>query len=148
MSRVESPEKIKYTWEQYTHDMEFIHAAWQGYNFDHVVGIYRGSLGMAAHISNLFNIQMSIVGYQPRNGTDKIPYWILNKMSPRHTKKVLVVDDIYDTGKTMNEVINLVKGTEPVDTLGYVLFGSENIKEDIYFCNLHDGRWIEFPWER
>ena len=42
----ETDDKIYYSWEDYNKDM---HDA-ASLDFDHVVGIYRGSLGMAAHV--------------------------------------------------------------------------------------------------
>ena len=62
---------------------------------------------MAAHVSNVYDVPMSIVGMQTRDSDDKEPYWIHNLID-RKTKRVLVVDDIYDTGNTMCKVINFV----------------------------------------
>ena len=66
--------KHQYTWTDYEKDMKSI----DWLKFDHVVGIYRGSLPMAVHISNIRNVPMSIVGFQTRDGKDKNPYWIHN----------------------------------------------------------------------
>ena len=41
--------KVYYSWEDYNKDMRSI----DWLKFDHVVAIYRGSLGMGAHISNV-----------------------------------------------------------------------------------------------
>ena len=141
-----SEHELKYTWEEYDSNIKYSHVIYEAHEFDHVVGIYRGGLIMATHLSNVFEIPMSIVGYQTRNGIDKIPYWILNKMTEQ-TKKVLVVDDIYDSGYTMNRVINLVKGTEIVYVLGFALFGKEN-NDNVFFSQLHSDSWVVFPWER
>ena len=93
----------------------------------HVVSIYRGSLPMGVHLSNALGCPMSIVKYQSRDGEDNKAEWILNlihdeKLRPtaRFFPHLIVVDDIYDTGYTMDRVIEFVK---------------------LY-------RWIVFPWER
>ena len=67
-------EKTYYTWSDYAKDMR----ATDWIKCDHVVAVYRGSLGMACHISNMKDIPMSIVGFQTRDGDDKKPYWIHN----------------------------------------------------------------------
>ena len=66
--------KIYYSWEDYNKDMK----ATDWIEFDHVVGIYRGSLCMATHLSNVRNVPMSIVAFQTRDSEDKKPYWLHN----------------------------------------------------------------------
>ena len=145
--------KTYYSWDQYNKDM--LTTNWL--KVDHVIGIYRGSLTMASHISNVREVPMSIVGFQTRDGNDKEPYWIHNateveKLEPyAEGSTILVVDDIYDTGHTMNNVIDFIKRnrTRPSsmpNVLGYCLFGHEN-SNDIIYTNEHDGSWIVFPWE-
>ncbi len=147
-------EKIYYEWSDYVKDIK----ATDWIKCDHVIGIYRGSLGMASHISNVRNVPMSIIGFQTRDGDDKKPYWIHNVMTDKsfvNESTILIVDDIYDSGHTMNSVIDFVKSSSPMDSsrydtppnvLGYCLFGKTNAK-DIVYSNLHDGSWIVFPWE-
>jgi len=146
--------KVYYSWEDYNKDMK----ATDWITFDHVVGIYRGSLGMAAHLSNVRNVPMSIVGFQTRDGEDKKPYWIHNATTADTSwseldegQHILIVDDIYDTGHTMNNVQEFVKRerTKPSTmprVSGYCLFGKENAKNIVY-SQPHDGSWIVFPWE-
>jgi len=135
-------DKIYYDWIDYQHDMHEVGAL----EFDHVVGIYRGSVGMAAHVSNVFEVPMSIVGLQTRDGADKMPYPIYNILN-EDTKRILIVDDIYDTGFTMNKVIKLVKYWQPKsEVFGFCLFGKDN-DINVSCANIHDGSWIVFPWE-
>ena len=146
----EKDDKIYYSWKDYAQDMKEVKTL----EFDHVVGIYRGSLGMAAHISNVFNVPMSIVGFQTRDGKDKEPYMI--HKSEGVPTQLLVVDDIYDSGHTMNKVIKFLE-TAPlrfgmmsnyseVRIQGFCLFGKANDRNIIY-SQEHDGSWIVFPWE-
>jgi len=139
----ETDDKIYYSWEDYNKDM---HDA-ASLDFDHVVGIYRGSLGMATHVSNLYNVPMSIIGIQTRDGNDKIPYWIHNLID-EDTKRVLIVDDIYDTGYTMKKVINhcMLYSCWDCEVISYCLFGKKN-DEQVVYSQEHDGSWIVFPWE-
>ena len=146
-------DKVFYEWSDYAKDMRAV----DWINCDHVIAIYRGSLGMATHVSNLKDIPMSIVGFQTRDGKNKEPYWIHNatqkeSYGPYATGTTyLIVDDIYDTGHTMDKVIDFVtkSRTKPSPlpkVIGYCLFGKENAK-DIVYSQEHDGSWIVFPWE-
>ena len=116
---------------------------------------------MATHISNVRKVPMSIIGFQTRDGKDKQPYWIHNELKEDtrfytepyvEGQTILIVDDIYDTGYTMDNVIKFVKSQRtkpsPMPTVvGFCLFGKQNAK-DIYYANEHDGSWVSFPWER
>ena len=146
--------KTYYTWSDYAKDMR----ATDWIKCDHVVAVYRGSLGMASHVSNMKDIPMSIVGFQTRDVDDKKPYWIHNTteadtswLDDSDGKHILVVDDIYDTGRTMNKVQEFIKRERTKPSImprvsGYCLFGKENAKNIVY-SNEHDGSWIVFPWE-
>ena len=142
-------DKTYYDWIDYGYDMKQV----KDFEFDHVVGIYRGSLPMAVHISNVFDVPMSIVGFQTRDGEDKEPYMI--HKAEEAPKQVLVVDDIYDSGYTMKKVIESlshyrwISSTYPTAAYsiqGFCLFGKEN-KLNISYANEQDGSWIVFPWE-
>ena len=142
-------DKTYYDWIDYGYDMKQV----KDFEFDHVVGIYRGSLPMAVHISNVFEVPMSIVGFQTRDGKDDEPYMI--HKTGEAPKQVLVVDDIYDSGYTMKKVIEslshyrAISSTYPTTAYniqGFCLFGKEN-KLNVSYANEHDGSWIVFPWE-
>ena len=133
-------DKTYYDWIDYEHDMREV----KNLEFDHVVGIYRGSLPMAVHISNVFEVPMSIVGFQTRDGKDEQPY-IIHK-SGEAPQQVLVVDDIYDSGYTMKSVIQFLSHYSADRIQGFCLFGKEN-KLNVSYANEHDGSWIVFPWE-
>jgi len=137
--------KIHYDWHDYETDIRQV----KQLEFNHVVGIYRGSLPMAVHISNVFDVPMSIVGFQTRDAEDKEPYMIkavdhIYRGFPG--KKILIVDDIYDTGLTMKKVIRYLTPYSVDRILGFCLFGKKN-NFNVSYANEHDGSWIVFPWE-
>ena len=147
--------KLQYSWSDYDKDIKSI----EWLSFDHVIGIFRGSIGMAAHISNKHSVPMSIVGLQTRDADDKYPYWILNntkaEMVPNQEPETnLIVDDIYETCRTMSKCIDFVKScrTRPSNVpniLTYCLFGKDAPDgTNLVYSNKHEGHWIVFPWER
>tara|TARA_B100000073_G_scaffold272502_1_gene232232 strand:- start:374 stop:838 length:465 start_codon:yes stop_codon:yes gene_type:complete len=153
-----SKHKVHYDWSDYESDMNSI----DWLKFSHVIGIYRGSLPMATHISNVRDVPMSIIGFQTRDGSDKKPYWIYNAMDWndfKEQKTILIVDDIYDTGNTINKVKELIENSSPYNCskfdvqpnlLTYCLFGKDAPDgTNLVYSNLHqEGDWVEFPWER
>ena len=153
-----SKHKVHYDWSDYESDMNSI----DWLKFSHVIGIYRGSLPMATHISNVRDVPMSIIGFQTRDGSDKKPYWIYNTMDWNDFKEettILIVDDIYDTGNTINKVKKLIENSSPYNCskfdvqpnlLTYCLFGKDAPDgTNLVYSNLHqEGDWVEFPWER
>ena len=136
----EKDNKTYYDWIDYRYDIQQV----KNFEFDHVVGIYRGSLPMAVHISNVFDVPMSIVGFQTRDGKDDQPYMI--KAEVPAPKKILIVDDIYDTGKTIRGVIRYLAHYSADRIQCFCLFGKEN-NFNVSYANEHDGSWIVFPWE-
>ena len=135
-------DKIYYDWHDYAHDMKEVKAL----EFNHVVGIYRGSLGMAVHVSNLNNVPMSMIGFQTRDGEDKEPYWIHNLID-ENTKTVLVVDDIFDTGHTMKKVVDHISYSSwDCEVISWCLFGKPN-EQQVLYSQPHSDLWVVFPWE-
>jgi len=96
--------KIKYSWSQYKKDVHYIA---DNIEFKHVIGIYRGSLPIATHLSNLKDAELSIIGFQSRDGKDREPKWLLNKIG-NQIAPILLIDDIYDTGYTMKTVMEFI----------------------------------------
>lgn len=109
-----------------------------GYKPDIVIGLTRGGLVPANLISQYFNVPMIAV-----NKNLDIPQSeILNK-------KVLVVDDINDTGETLTQVNNLlfdvfVKYATLVTNLPSPFEVDYSAKE---INKVEDPSWIVFPWE-
>ena len=132
--------KIYYDWYDYNYDIINV----RDFEFDHVVGIYRGSLLMAVHISNVFKVPMSIVGFQTRDGKDNEPYMI--HKTGHAPNNMLVVDDIYDTGKTMKKVMQFLSYWRADKIQGFCLYGKKN-NLNVSYANEHKGHWIVFPWE-
>jgi hypoxanthine phosphoribosyltransferase len=95
---------------------------------------------------------MSIVRYQSRDGSDEKPEWVINNMGFTATWKTpgettIVVDDIYDSGRTMRAIQQMDEFKQHPNVIYQCLFGSKN-KDGVGFLNERISRWIVFPWER
>lgn len=71
---------------------------------------------------------------------NRIPKFSLNK-------KYLLIDEIYDTGKTLNMVKEYFTFIDHLDVFVIERYRHESIENHIYGHLLNDPRWIVFPWE-
>ena len=141
-----------YYYDQYTKDIRHWIQHFKKQPRPHIVGIYRGSLPIATHLSNVLKCPMSIIRYQSRDGSDEKPEWIINNMGFTATWKtpgetIIVIEDIYDTGNTMRAIQQMDELKNHPDVIYKALFGSKN-DDGVEFLNERMSKWIVFPWER
>ncbi len=114
---------------------------------DLIVGITRGGLLPALHMSHKLDRPMTTVRWQTRDRKQKeqIPY--LQDMI-KSDKTVVFVDDINDTGRTFKELNEAYK-CEGTNTHFISLVKKIETKFDAHASlTLEDKRWIVFPWEK
>jgi len=145
-----------YYYDEYCKDIEEIVRRHKDIPNPHIVGVHRGSLPIAVHLSNLLKCPMSIIKFQHMDGNDKKAEWLLNltddvSIRPEKCKqffpRLIVVDDIYDTGKTFRAIKELPEFTKNPDYHCVALFGNDN-DDKVYYLHKQLYRWIVFPWER
>ena len=131
------------------------------YKPDLIVGITRGGLIPAVHVSHYFDVPMTTIQYSLRDHTsisdNLIPYSILRAMSDK--KQVLFVDDICDEGHTLFNIYedidkhislhSLDKSTTKSavlhHNLGATLFTPDYCGMEIN--KVEDPVWIIYPYE-
>lgn len=119
-----------------------------------LVGIFKGSLPIVTHLGNLLNVPVSIVECQTRDKhKKKVVRWAINNIDPKKT--IVLIDDIFDTGKTVDLVMNFLnkehkkKKINISNSMFITLFGPEYINPNgVVSLRKHLGRWIVFHWER
>jgi len=148
--------KYNYYYDQYYKDITDIFERYKDKPNLHIVGIYRGSLPIATHLSNVLDCPMSIIKFQSRDGVDEKAEWMLNltdDVSIRPYKStqfyptLLVVDDVYDTGKTFRAIKQLPEFINNPDYHCIALFGNKN-DDGVTYIHEQLFRWIVYPWER
>ena len=139
-------DKLYYTWGEYNTDIKRIV---KDYEFDSVVALYRGSLPIATHLTNITDATMSVIKYQSygkdkkQSLDNKTPQWLVQGMI--RPKKVLIIDDIYDTGSTIRNCKDFI-GDVSWDITYLTLFGKKN-DDSVEYLRENEGRWVVFPWE-
>lgn len=122
----------------------------EDYDPDIIIGIARGGLIPAVRLSHLFNdLLMRVIHVKYYENVDETRdepeiFWSdVGKLEGN----VLIVDDVADTGNTLEVVLNHLKdrveGELEICTVAYK--PSSKIKPDYYVYETE--KWIVFPWE-
>ena len=152
----EAVNKIYHSWDNYSDDIIDICDYIDKKDIKpYFVSIYRGSIPMGVHLSNIYNTPLSIINYQTRSGKTDTPHWLINLLPDTIDSDytIIVLDDIYDTGATLNSVKTLLKDYK-VDVLYTTIYDNLSAEkvadvEDLNIMSLRrsTGEWIVFPWE-
>ena len=130
---------------------ELVHKA-KDYRPDVLVGVSRGGLVPLRIFSDMLGIKrigvLGIQFYKKIGETSDFPE-ITHEMPLKiDGKKVLIIDDVADTGKSLAEAIKCISNKKPSEirtaTLHYK--PTSEIKPD-YFIDTTTA-WIIYPWER
>lgn len=95
--------KLKYGYNAYLRDITRLYHSIKnsGKTYDIIIGVQRGGLVPAVHLSNLLDVPMQTLQWSlkgnMREGSN--PHLICNR-----DKNVLLVDDILDVGNTIHEI--------------------------------------------
>lgn len=110
------------------------------YDFTHIYGPPRGAWPMVTHLSHHLNL--TVITENNFHGHDT------NNMN------LLIVDDISDTGQTLNMITNkLLAMADMTPTLNWktcCLYFKESTKfvPEIFSEQIYDDVWVVFPWEK
>ena len=144
-------ENYNYYYDEYYYDVATLAQRYKKITWPHIVSVYRGSLPLGVHLSNILKCPLSIVKYQSRDGRDTEAEWVLNlteeRENPNFFPHLIVVDDIYDTGDTFRAILKLPEFDKNPDYSLMALFGNDN-DDGVHYLHEQMYRWIVFPWER
>ena len=156
------------TWRDVEHQVQEILRQMQKDQWipDYVVGLTRGGLVPANMISQYLNIPMHTLKVNLRDhaGTESNTWMAEDAFN--HTKEILIVDDINDTGATLNWIKQDWQSNclpnDPMWTNGIwnnnvriaVLYDNESSRSEltadysaVTINKAEDDVWIDFPWE-
>ncbi len=117
---------------------------------DVVVGILRGGYFPAHMIAETLGLEIYVIRYKSYVKTKKVgkPILVLPLIGDVSGKRVLLVDDICDTGDTLKAAKELLKQYNPSDVKVATLFIKPSCEEVPEFWVEKSDEWVEFPWEK
>ena len=151
------------SWEEYNKKTEelALKVYEDNWEFNQVVCIAKGGLRVGDIFARIFNLPLAILSVESykgeglKNEQGAITFSRdLAKTSPNIGSKVLIVDDLADSGVTLKKSIDWLQHfygfylDEPIRTA--VLFHKAVSKYNPDYCVdfLHDSPWIHMPYEK
>ncbi len=118
-----------------------------GKNDSVIIGLSRGGLVPAVYISHATGLPMIPVDYSAEEGRGTSAHTnIILPLDKYHT--IYIVDDIVDTGKTVEFLKNLYESRgHNVHVLAVIEKDHSVIKCDLSIYKSGGSEWIVFPWE-
>jgi hypoxanthine phosphoribosyltransferase len=142
---MEERETYSYTYEEYKSDLTSLKYTLSGINNLHLIAVYRGSISLTIHLSNLLRCEMSIIKLQTRDGNDVQPKFISNNI--KENDHLVVLENIYDTGKTIRFIKQMISVEYKKHSVRYYsLFGKSN-NDGVVYLKENNNKWVVFPWE-
>ena len=150
---------LKVTWDQYNTLVErlalSVHES--GYEFDQIICIARGGLRVGDVLSRIFELPLAILSthsYTAEGGTIRGELVIAEHMTmtkPRLGDRVLLVDDMVDSGHTLAAVFDELPRRHPhftsLKTAVLWWKACSVFKPDYFVEYLPDNPWIHQPFE-
>lgn len=141
---------MNYLFETYIDDLYTVYKSIleKQIQYDIIIGIQRGGLIPAVHLSNLLQVPMQTLQWSTRDREvrdSSNPHIICNK-----GKNILLVDDMIDDGKTVHEIYNAYWKMDTA-VLIYNSVNRYNIVPEYYSWNINRKEtpdWINYWWER
>ncbi len=117
--------------------------------FDAIVAIARGGLGIALMLGEHYDIRevyaINTIGYEGTKKLDEVK--VFNIPDLVGAKKVLIVDDIVDSGDTLREVIKVLEIKYPQSSFfSASLFYKYTASIEPTWWVKEATEWIEFFW--
>lgn len=113
-----------------------------------IVAIHRGGLTLGTMLSHKFNLPLVIL-HDSTTHKNKVPTDIDKvKEVIKRFKSIMLVDDISDTGTTLNRILEgLEVGEQDNWILTYAIKVSTTCLPEYYKLTVPDTTWVVFPWE-
>lgn len=143
-------EKYYYGYDEFKKDTQILVDKCRDYEPNVILGVARGGLtlshmmGQAMNMRNVFTLNS--IHYEGELKLDTFNIFNIPDLSS--AKKVLVVDDIVDSGETMREILKILREKFPKTDfkLATIFYKPTACLKADYSVKIAD-KWIEFFWE-
>lgn len=143
-------EKLYYSYDLFKEDTKELVKKSKDYEPDVLLAIARGGLTLAHLMSEAMNMRnlytLNSIHYEGELKLDT--FNIFNIPDISHAKKVLIIDDIVDSGETMEEILKILKEKFPyVEFRLATLFYKKTAVLQPDYSVREATQWINFFWE-
>lgn len=141
-------DKIYYPYEEFRDDLKILIGKIDQ-NFDAILGIARGGLSMAQLLGEYYDLRevysINTIGYEDTHKNESVE--VFNIPELKSSTKVLIVDDIVDSGDTLVEVLAVLQSKYPnVTFITASIFYKKTAKIAPTWYVKEPKGWIDFFW--
>lgn len=117
-----------------------------------IVGIARGGLIPAVHLSHNLGVPLEVLLWQTRDGDKQIVNPRIDEVIQKN-ECVVFVDDINDSGKTFSSIIDVYRSGSANGKPGVVVTACiiekmySSFECDFTGARTYSKEWVCFPWE-
>ncbi len=143
-------EKYFYSYEEMITDLKVLTGDLDGYKPDAIIAMSRGGVTIGHLLAEYFDIRtlytMNTVHYDGEKKMDDVI--IYNIPDIKEAKNVLIVDEIIDSGETMEEVMKVLHNKySSVDFKTLTIFQKKSAVFQADYWLKDTDKWIVFFWE-
>ena len=119
-----------------------------------IIGLSRGGVIPSRILSDILNnLDLYFIDVKLYDGTNKRDSAVIRNdfdLFSIKDKRIVVVDDIYDSGTTIKAVVNHLKSKGIKNVSSATLYAREGLNEyPTYYAKIVKRKdWIVFPWEK
>jgi xanthine phosphoribosyltransferase len=142
--------KYYYSYNEFLEDIKILSKDIKKFNPQAIVAVARGGVSAAHFIANaLDNRNLFTINSVHYNNQKKLDYIkVFNIPNLNGFKRILIVDDIIDSGDTIKEVLNRLKSNyKDIDFKVATLFYKKSAKFKPDYFAKEAKAWIDFFWE-
>ena len=138
-----------YKFDEFFHDISRFSTELNGYNPEIIIAIARGGVTFGHFLAEKLNLRefytLNSIHYNDTIKLDSIKIYNIPKIPQK--SRVLIVDDIVDSGDTMLAVVEKLKGLYPLCEFktGAIFYKEEALFQPDFKIH-HADEWIHFFW--
>ncbi|RLI65934.1 MAG: hypothetical protein DRO67_01890 [Candidatus Asgardarchaeum californiense] len=139
---------LYYTWGDFEEDVLKILRLLRDNIYHTIAPVAFGGLTLGTKLKNIYDVKTRIIFASSYNSTKKGELKVKVGDLTKMISPVLVVDDIADTGTTLDTIASYLQNNNiEFDTLTLFYKKRSIHKPSFYLHKVEDDRWIIFPWE-
>jgi len=142
--------KYYYTYQEFIKDLETLEKEVKDYTPDTLLAIARGGMTLAHFLAERLNIRdvyaLNAISYENEKKLGKPKIFNIPNLQTR--KRVLIIDDISDSGETLYDTLEILKEKyKNTEFKTLTLFYKEKTKLIPDFTLKKTDKWIVFFWD-